>query len=80
MPLLGHFKYHLHQVSFSGNETETEYVVETASETLSGDEVERHLYHFNQLWEAREAFVNAVNYILYYTSASDVSLYQQHRA
>ena len=80
MKILGFFKYHIYEVRLEGTEDETRYDITKTENSLCGGEYKPPLVNilsFTDLSPARTEFEKTVEQVIYKTSLSDVSLYQQ---
>lgn len=80
--VIGYLKYHIYEVKFEGKEDETQYRVTCCQKDLRtiNEPIEQiedvQVYAYEDIGSARGVFQNAVNYCMYATSSSDVSLAQ----
>lgn len=83
MITLGHFKYHIYEIKFEGNDDETEYLVTCTQRTLRTmndpitEDTDHQVYKFDGVGSARDAYEHGVKHCIAQTSRSDVSIFQQ---
>lgn len=85
MRLLGNFKYHIYNVKLEAHGDETEYkitlVVQSTTSLRNPDYKDiPQIETFDDLRIARDRFENIVHDVIFRTSFTDVSIYQQQYA